>query len=664
MVASPTRFSDITSHWARLFIEGLAQRNIVRGFPDQTFRPNQSMSRAEFAAILQTAFTRPTKRPYVSFVDVSASHWAAAAIRKAYETGFISGYPDQRFRPDDKITRSQVLTALVSGLGLTSPFSAEVKAALPKIYRDSAQIPDYAVEPIAIATDAQIVVNHPTLQLINPQQPATRAEVAAFIYQALVSQEQLPPVPSDYIVRYVPTVSVSHAREFRGVWISSIWNIDWPTATAVTVQQQQAELITILDRMQDLNLNALVLQVRAEGDALYASQLEPWSAWLTGTQGKAPEPFYDPLQFAIAQCRQRSIEIHAWFNPYRAKAAKPNVVNVAPHIAVTNPEVVYPWGNELWMDPGAQVVQDRAYNVILDVVRRYDIDGIHLDDYFYPYPIAGQNFPDAKTYQAYQANGGTLSLNDWRRDNVNRLVQRLAVGIRAAKPHVKFGISPFGIYRPGQPPQVRGLDAYDQLYADALKWVQEGWLDYLSPQLYWRIEPPAQSYPVLLQWWAENNPKQRHIYPGNNLGQLDGQKWTLEEIEQQVAITRSRTAQQVLGNIFFSMKAFTQNRVGINDRLKSSIYTKPVLAPAISWLTAPAPPLPQLRVKAGKLTWQPASAEIRAWTLYKQNGNTWELVQILSAATTEATVNSPGIYALCGVNRLWQESLGVKVAVR
>ncbi|MBD2022276.1 family 10 glycosylhydrolase [Leptolyngbya sp. FACHB-36] len=658
MVGSSARFSDIQAHWARSFIESLAQRNIVRGFPDQTFRPNRAVTRAEFAVLVQTAFARPPKRPNVPFVDVPANYWAANAIRQAYEAGFLSGYPDRSFRPDETVTRAQVLVALVSGLGITATRSIP----LAEVYQDSAQIPSFATNAIAAATDTELVVNFPTWQLLRPQQAATRAEVATSIYQTLVHLEQAPPIASEAIVRWLQTVRVSHTREFRAVWVTTVWNRDWTSKPGLPAAQQQAEFIALLNQMQALNLNALILQVRPEGDALYASSLEPWSHWLTGQQGKPPEPFYDPLEFAINQCHQRGIELHAWFNPYRARST-PQTVNAPSHIAVTNPDVVYEWGNQLWMDPGASRVQERTYRVILDVVRRYDVDGIHLDDYFYPYPIAGKSFPDDKTYQAYQASGGTLPRADWRRENVNQLIQRLAAGIRAEKPFVKFGISPFGIYRPGQPEPIRGLDAYDQLYADSLKWLQQGWMDYLTPQLYWKIDAPAQSYPVLLNWWLANNPKQRHVYIGNNIALLNGKDRDVTEIERQVDLTRQQRDRFALGNIFYSMETFSINRQGVSDRFQTAIYRDPVLAPVIPWLTlsTPTPPT-RVRARDGKLTWSVATPDIRAWTLYQKQNDRWTLRQILPAKTTTAAVPS-GTYALCAVNRLAAESLGVVVSV-
>lgn len=670
MVSSSTSFSDIQNHWARSFIEALAQRGIVTGFPDGSFRPNLSMTRAEFAAIIAKAFSTPIKRPYITFVDVPDTNWAAGVIQKAYEIGFISGFPDKRFRPQERISRVQVLVSLVNGLELASKVKPDLSTSLSLLYQDAAAIPDYARDEVAIATRAGLVVSYPNVYVLNPNLAATRADVAAFIYQALAYQEETSGIQSKYVL--VPPklgtlsriVNVSHRREFRGVWVATVWNSDWPSKPGLSVEQQKAELINIVNRLQALNFNALILQVRPEGDALYASQLEPWSAWLTGTQGKPPSPYYDPLEFAIAQCHQRNIELHAWFNPYRAKTTTKSGGTVRPHITITNPEYVYRWGNQLWMDPGAKVIQDRAYNVMLDVVRRYDVDGIHLDDYFYPYPIEKKSFPDNKTYAAYKAAGGKLSLSDWRRDNVNQMVQRLSAGIKATKPHVKFGISPFGIYRSGQPAQIKGLDAYNVLYADAKKWLEEGWVDYIAPQLYWRIDQKAQSYPVLLNWWTTINPKKRHIYTGNTIAQLDGKSWKLQEITKQIEISRKLIGQLSLGNIFFSMSALNANRQGIYHSFKSSIYTQPALVPPMPWRNnlLPSPPT-ELGLKNRQLSWKAIDKQdIRGWTLYKQNGATWKLERILPGATREITL-LPGTYALCAVDRMANESVGVIIAV-
>jgi uncharacterized lipoprotein YddW (UPF0748 family) len=459
-------------------------------------------------------------------------------------------------------------------------------------------------------------------------------------------------------------VKVSHRQEFRGAWIAAVWNIDFPSAPGLSTAQQQAELVGLLDRLQSLNVNAVIMQVRIEGDALYASNLEPWSVWLTGTQGKAPDPFYDPLEFAIAECRKRGLEFHAWFNPYRARSRSTVIPHAANHISVTNPDCVYSYANLLWMDPGKKVVQDLTFNAIVDVVRRYDVDGIHLDDYFYPYPVTGKDFPDQSTYNSYLQGGGSLNLKDWRRDNVNQMVRRLSQGIKAIKPYVKFGISPFGIYRPDQPPGVKGLDQFDQLYADPKKWLAEGSIDYLAPQLYWLIDPPAQSYRTLLNWWLDQNPQMRHVYAGNNISRLDGKVWQVGEFDRQLTISRDWFDRLSLGNIFYSMKALRDNKEGISDLLKTKFYQNLALPPVMTWLNSPAATPPTKVTRQGDtITWQNTGNSInslRCWTLYQQQGNNWQLIRIIPAQATSAKVY-PGNYALCGVDRTNRESLGVVV---
>jgi uncharacterized lipoprotein YddW (UPF0748 family) len=301
--------------------------------------------------------------------------------------------------------------------------------------------------------------------------------------------------------------------------------------------------------------------------------------------------------------------------------------------------------------------------VIIDVVRRYDVDAIHLDDYFYPYPISGKPFPDHKTYAAYQAKGGKLSLEDWRRENVNQMVLRLSQGIKATKPDVKFGISPFGIYRSGEPAGIVGLDAYNVLYADSKKWLQQGWIDYIAPQLYWRTDQTKQSYEALLQWWTKINSSQRHVYAGNNLGQLDGKAWKNSEIAKQIQISRNLAANLSLGNIFFSMTGIKENRQGISDEFKTH-YPTPALVPSMSWKGSATPiPPKNLKFVDGKLNWQPGdNRPVRAWTLYVQSGQNWTIKRILSAGTTFATV-TPGTYAVCAVDRLGNESEGVMITV-
>lgn len=511
----------------------------------------------------------------------------------------------------------------------------------------------------------------------HPDRPSSNKSVIQKLRDFINFPEEIfssPEIPDQRPVnQHLPTssridsrelINVSHQREFRGVWVATVANIDWPSANNLTVEKQKAEMIAILDRMQSLNLNALILQVRPNGDALYDSNIEPWSGWLTGTQGKAPSPMYDPLEFAIAESHKRNIELHTWFNPYRAKMPGERYPLAANHIASMFPQYAYQYGDLLWMDPGAQDVQDRAYNVIMDVVRRYDVDGIHIDDYFYPYPQEGVRFPDNATYAAYQNSGGTLGLADWRRKNVNDAIERIWNGIKAEKPHVKFGISPFGIYRPGKVKGIVGLDQYDAIFADVKKWMDEGWLDYLAPQLYWRIDPPQQSYPVLLDWWVENNPMGRHIYAGNYLSQLEIGRWPLAEFKNQVIASRKEGDRLSQGNIFFSMAMFSKNVRGVNEYFKKEIYPSPSLPPTMTWLdeTPPQPPM-NVRAEGDAITWQSDDNDIRSWTIYRRNGEKWELFKILNGDSRSITGLSSGDYAVCSVDRMANESPDVMVSL-
>ncbi|XP_061177981.1 glycosyl hydrolase YngK-like [Saccostrea echinata] len=455
-------------------------------------------------------------------------------------------------------------------------------------------------------------------------------------------------------------------REFRGAWIATVANIDWPSSHSLTTSQQKNELITMLDKLQEDNFNAIVLQVRTSGDALYNSSLEPWSYYLTGKQGKAPSPYYDPLEFAVQEAHRRNMEIHAWFNPYRARSGSSSTSGLAHnHMAHRFPQYTYPYGHNLWMDPGAKVVQDFILSVFRDVVTRYDIDGVHMDDYFYPYPVSGVPFPDSHTYSAYISGGGQLSLADWRRDSVNTLVQGIYTSVRSIKSHVKVGISPFGIWKSAHPPTIRCLSSYDSLYADSKKWLELGWVDYLTPQLYWKIDPPQQSYPVLLDWWLQQNKMNRHVYAGNYASGVQTKSWSVSEIERQVGLSRDRRDHLSLGNIFFSAKIFSHNTHGIANTFTSGEYSTPAIQPEMAWLTAPAPSTPQ-NVHASadsKLHWSSDSSNtVRSWAVYTFKADVWELLKVLDRDTLQLSVPA-GYYAMRGVNRLGKESEAVVIHV-
>ncbi len=370
-------------------------------------------------------------------------------------------------------------------------------------------------------------------------------------------------------------------REFRAAWIATLKNIDWPSQPGLPVAQQKAELIALLDVAAKTHLNAVLLHVRTACDALYASNIEPWSEYLTGRMGQAPAPFYDPLAFAIEEAHRRGIELHAWFNPYRARHMSAFSPPARTHISKTRPQLVRTYANQLWLDPGEKEVQDYSLRVVLDVVARYDIDGVHFDDYFYPYPEKDARqqylpFPDWSTYGRYKAAGGKLARDDWRRENVNVFLRRVSAGIRQLKPWVKFGVSPFGIWRPGNPPSIKGFDAYGQLYADSRQWLMDGVCDYLAPQLYWSTERTEQSFPVLLEWWTRQNPLGRHLWPGIAHGN------GAVEVAHQIRQSRQQLTSD--GQLHWSIKAIAQNRGGVADVLRRDLYAQKVLTPAYPWL--------------------------------------------------------------------------------
>lgn len=411
-------------------------------------------------------------------------------------------------------------------------------------------------------------------------------------------------ISSDSLAENPPAI----AREFRAAWVATVANIDWPSTAGLTVDAQKREMEQLLNVADRLNLNAIILQVRPAADAMYDSKREPWSEYLTGEMGKSPMPMYGPLSFAIEEAHRRGIEVHAWFNPYRArhKSSKGKPIS-DDHISRTQPELVREYDDYLWLDPGEPKGVEHSLAVIMDVVNRYDVDGVHLDDYFYPYPIKDADgnkvpFPDDASWEKRASSEVEISRDDWRRQNVDRLIEQIYTQVKKAKPWVKVGISPFGIWRPGHPESITGFDAYAELYADAKKWQQEGWVDYLTPQLYWKIESKGQSYPKLLEWWHQQNVKGRHLWPGNYASRLgaDGDgRWETKELIDQIKVTREHAG--AMGNVHFSMKTFTLDYGGINKDL-AAVYQEPALVPACPWLDDSVPTLPEFNVKTANGT--------------------------------------------------------------
>jgi uncharacterized lipoprotein YddW (UPF0748 family) len=496
-------------------------------------------------------------------------------------------------------------------------------------------------------------------------------------------------------------------REFRGVWVAAVANLDWPSRPGLSVSEQQAELIRQLERARELRLNAVILHVRPMGDALYESELEPWSEFLTGEQGRAPEPFYDPLHFAVEQAHARGLELHAWFNPYRAWAPSARGAAAPNHISRANPELVRRYGAYLWMDPGEDAVRQRSLDVIVDVVRRYDIDGVHIDDYFYPYRevVDGRevDFPDSATYARYRAAGGTLDRSHWRRWNVDRFVAGMYEAVKREKRWVKVGISPIGTWRPNVLPQIGGFDAYEQIFADSRKWFAEGTLDYFVPQIYWPISRVDVSFPVMLDWWAKQNLHGRALYAGMipdrvNISADPRQGWPPEEVLGQVYVSRAVTGSD--GHVHFRMGSLMPDgaltpvsdtlpqvriqairadqrrtqarRDSMTARLRSEAYARPALVPPMHWLDSEPPPSPRVSAAAaniGTIRVEPAAGEAAfLWVVQSRwPGGAWR-TEILPAQTREWVAGSdagmagiPEIVWVSAVDRTGNQSRPVRV---
>ena len=394
--------------------------------------------------------------------------------------------------------------------------------------------------------------------------------------------------PEPEVVRIT---SSSVPREFRAAWVATVANINWPSKPGLTVAQQQSEARALLDLLVDHNFNAVIFQARPQADALYPSRLEPWSYYLTGKQGQAPQPFYDPLAFWIEEAHKRGLELHAWLNPYRAHHPSGGIVSDGSLVKQKPELMAYLETGYWWMKPTDPKTQAHTTEVVMDLIGRYDLDGIHFDDYFYPYPSYnnGKDFPDQEDWKAYQATGGNLSKGDWRRSAVDSFIHQLYDKIKAQKPHVKFGISPFGIWRPGYPEGIQGFDQYDQLYADARKWLQKGWVDYWTPQLYWPVNQIPQSFPILLDWWATQNTMDRHLWPGMRIGRPSGADG-VDEVINQIMITRGRIKPWA-GTVHWSIAPLV-NHPDLADELRRGPYRNPALVPPSPWLARSMPGVP------------------------------------------------------------------------
>lgn len=443
-------------------------------------------------------------------------------------------------------------------------------------------------------------------------------------------------------------------REFRAAWVATVANIDWPSKPGLDTASLKAEMTRIMDQSEQLGLNAIIFQVRPSADAMYASPHEPWSWFLTGEQGRAPADGFDPLKFAIDEAHARGIELHVWLNPYRAFHFRQGGPVHSTHISATHRDLVKKYGQFEWMDPGEEFVQDRSFEVFMDIVERYDIDGIHIDDYFYPYPVRGADgkwidFPDEPSWRRALAKEPGLRRDEWRRRNVNRFIRRVHAGIKHRKNWVKFGISPFGIYRPGIPKGIRaGVDQYAELYADAKLWLELGWCDYFVPQLYWPIAQEAQSFPRLLDWWHSVNPKNRHMWPGQFTSRTNPQdgNWKAKEVIDQIELVRAKGPKgKTVGTVHFSFKALQANWNNVASALAEGPYRTKAISPSYPWLDKERPALPlSVAASAGdqSAVIRAEGDDVRFVALSLLEDGKWRLAKV---GEPGALLNAPGLKA-------------------
>ena len=416
----------------------------------------------------------------------------------------------------------------------------------------------------------------------------------------------------------------SIAREFRGVWVSPVSGADWPSRPGLPPDSQRAEMRRILDRAQQLGLNAVILHVRTAADALYPTPNAPWSPYLTGALGKAPSPFYDPLEFAIREAHARGLELHAWFNPFRA--APPDFRIPRSEMRVQQSWLVK-YGSQTWIDPGIPDARASVLEAIMDVVNRYDIDGIHLDDYFYPYLEDGAGpFADTASWRRFGVPDGWEVRADWRRDNINKFVSTLYREVKARKPSVRVGISPFGIWRPGHPEGITGLDSYAEIFADSRLWLQKGWVDYLAPQLYWPLDGKQDRFRKLDEWWRSQNSLGRQVWPGLHTDLEFGRnRWPSGEIERQIEFVRNEHGDDAAGHIHFRMRDLMSLPL---------LYATPALPPAMPWIDSRIPAAPRVIRDTKSVRISPATDVPLRWLAVQSlQGDRWSLRLYPATAT-------------------------------
>ena len=471
-------------------------------------------------------------------------------------------------------------------------------------------------------------------------------------------------------------------HQFRAMWIAGVVNIDWPSATGLTVEQQKSEYVAWLDLAKQLNLNAVISQVRPTADAFWPSPFEPWSQYLTGTQGE--DPGYDPLAFQIAEAHKRNLEYHAWFNPYRVSMQTDPDQLVPSHPGRVHPDWIFPYGPKLYYNPGIPEVRRFVEDAMLDAVLRYDVDGAHFDDYFYPYPVPGEELPDADTFATY--GGDFTDIGDWRRHNINLLVAEMQHRIHRRKPWVKFGVSPFGTWRnvadDPRGSDTDGTQSYDANYADTRRWVKEGWVDYMNPQIYWQTGLAVADYAKLVPWWSEVvDHTDVHLYIGQATYKETSGVFT-DPAELSNHLTFNQDHREVDGDVYFSAKDVRTDTAGSTSELVATHYSRPAIIPPIRHLGTTPPRRPELRRarrtgQGVKLEWSTpwgGPSETTSYAIWRFDGRLRPSRNDLADAThllatvrrtddhrqsyvdTTAEAGRRYSYAISALDRRWNES--------
>ncbi|WP_127589685.1 family 10 glycosylhydrolase [Paenibacillus lautus] len=529
-------------------------------------------------------------------------------------------------------------------------------------------------EPVIITEGVTFTSSHPDVATVDDKGVVSGLKIGS----ARVTATFQGKTSSLYIT--VNKASEHPKAELRAAWIATVDNIDWPAKGVTDPDQQKQQFISLLDQLEDAGMNAVIMQIKPTADAFYPSNYGPWSEWLTGVQGK--DPGYDPLAFLLEEVHKRNMEFHAWFNPYRISLQGDVNKLVANHPARQHPEWVEEYGGKLYFNPGIPEAQQFIIDGIMEVVRNYDIDAVHFDDYFYPYPVTGVDFPDTDTFN--QHKGSFTNKGDWRRNNVNQFIQNVNEAIKAEKSYVKFGISPFGIWKnkSSDPTgsETNGLESYNAIYADSKKWVEEEWIDYITPQIYWNIGYSAAAYDKLIDWWSGVvSGKNVHLYSGQAVYKIGSSAdWSNPE-EMPNQIHYNRNFEEVRGSMYFSSKWFKDNALGFTDRLKNDLYRYPTLIPAMPWIDSEAPTAPK-KPKADheqdgvKLSWRSTDDETY-YAVYRFDGRGTGSVQDPShllgtlrktAGTTQSFVDHTVVkgqtytYVVTAVDRLHNESAASK----